>query len=292
LCPIEADWAQTAWNGLALRHPATWEVTRLDRDQLLWSEGAQAILEIRWALYRGRFDAERALRRFGRRARRKGLPQPEPWSIPQSWRTSLSRFQVSGFSWRRAGAQGYGLLAYCPQCRRQNLIQFHPRLLAQPDRIPMLLASLRDHPPQEGQALCLFGIRARLPDDVRLLRFRFETGRYHVHWRSRRRQIGIYRWAPAGVILARQPLGGFAAQQFQMAATDLTPSRQGRSEGVGGSWASGIPLPAGFGHLRLRRILRVWHLTPYNCLLGVEVSGRGKGLISLVERLCESYASF
>jgi hypothetical protein len=277
---------------LALRHPATWEVTRLDRDQLLWSEGAHATLEIRWAPYRGRFDARRALRRFGSRARRNGLPQPEPWDVPSSWRTSLAQFCLAGFSWCRAEARGYGLLAYCPQCRKQNLIQFHPHLLAQPDLIAGLLASLRDHGSREGEALCLFGIRARLPGGVQLLGFRFETGRYHLQWRYRRHRIGIYRWAPAGIILAREPLAVFVAHQCQIPETGLTPFRQRPIDGVDGCWASGVPLPAKLSHYRPRRMLRVWHVTPHNCLLGVEVQGRGKGLSALVERLCDSYVSF
>lgn len=289
MCPIEADWAETAWNGMALRHPASWEVTRLDRDQLLWSEGSRAALEIRWAPYRGRFDAKRALHRFGVRARRKGLPQLEPWPLPPSWRTSLAQFRLAGFCWRHAEAQGYGLLAYCPRCRRQNLVQFHPHLLDQPDLIPVLLASMRDHARREGEALSLFGIRARLPGGVRLLRFRFETGRYRLQWRHQRHQIGLYRWAPAGIILARKSLTGFAAQQFQMPEKELTPFRQGDSDGVDGSWSSGVPLPIRY---RKRRMLRLWYVNSHNCLLGVDVHGRGKGLTALVERLCESYGCF
>jgi hypothetical protein len=289
LCPIEADWPETAWNGVALRHPASWEVIRLDRDQLLWSEGSHPVLEIRWALYRGRFDPRRALHRFGRRARRKGLPQPEPWSPPQSWRTSLDEFHLAGFCWRHTQTQGYGLLAYCPHCRRQNLIQFHPHLMAQPDLVPVLLASLRDHARRDEDNLSIFGIRARLPCGVQLLRFRFETGRYHLHWRFRRYQLGLYRWAPAGIILAREPLSGFAAAQFQVAEEDLTPLRQTSFVGIEGNWSSGAPLFERFGLYRSRRMLRVWHVTTHNCLLGIEVHGRGKGLNALIERLCDSY---
>jgi hypothetical protein len=165
-------------------------------------------------------------------------------------------------------------------------------LFDQPDLMTAVLASLRDHPRGKEEILSLFGIRARLPAGVQLLRFRFETGRYHLHWRNRRHQIGLYRWAPAGILLARQPLTGFAAQQFQTVATELTPWRQGESEGVDGGWTSGFSMPARFSHFRFRRLLRLWHVGRHNCLLGVEVRGRGKGLSALVERLCNSYVSF
>jgi hypothetical protein len=154
------------------------------------------------------------------------------------------------------------------------------------------LASFQDHPHGEQGALSLFGIRARLPSGVRLVRFRFDAGRYRLSWRNGRHQIGLYRWAPAGVVLAQQPLAVFVGQQFQISQRGLTPVQQRGFAGVESRWTSGIPLPASFNHLRVRGILRVWHVNPHNCLLGVEIQGRGRGLTALLERVGNSYEAF
>jgi hypothetical protein len=110
-----------------------------------------------------------------------------------------------------------------------------------------------------------------------------------LQWRHRRHQIGLYRWAPAGTILARTSLAGFAAAQFRIPEKELTPLRKGRFDGIEGGWFPGVLLPARFGHYRARRMLRLWFVKSHNCLLGVEVHGRGRGLSALFERLCDSY---
>jgi hypothetical protein len=289
LCPIETGWIETAWNGLSLDHPASWEITRLERDQIQWSDGARAALEIRWAHQRGRYDAERTFTRFVRRARRKGLPCPEPWPVPQSWRDALSRFCVRGFSWRPSEA-GWGLLIYCPHCRRQSLMQIHPDLTKTPQLLPPLLASLDDHTLGTETPLALFGIRARLPESARLIRFRFEAGRYRLNWRSRGLHIGLHRWAPAGVVLDRQSLAVFTAGQFQMQPVLLTTTRQNGFEAVDARVAPSRRLPRFFRFFLSQRLVRTWHVPAQNTLLGVEVRGRGGGeLRTLFNRLADAY---
>jgi hypothetical protein len=289
LCPIDAAWADTAWNGLTLRHPAAWEVTRLERDQIQWSDGMRAALEVRWARLRGRYSAERVFKRFVRRARRKGLPRLEPWSVPQSWQGALSRFRVSGFRWRLAGAEGRGLLVYCPHCRRQSLIQLHPCLAGQPQLLPPLLASYEDHPHGAEIPLSLFGIRARLPGGARLVQFRFEAGRYRLLWRQGSLRIGLHRWAPAGVVLERQTLTAFTARQFQMDPEGLHATHQNGFPAVEGKASSGYRLPAIFRSVLSQRRVRVWHVPDHNSLLGVAVGGPGGERANLFNRLCDAY---
>lgn len=286
----------TAWNGLALRHPLSWEVVRLDRDQLFWSDGHQAALDIRWEQHKGRFDPKRQFKRFARQARRKGLPQPEPWTVPETWRTALARFTVVGFRWRRSQEEGCGLLVYCSHCRRLSLLQLHPGLTDHPRLIPPLLTTLRDHPEGDEIPLDIFGIRARLPLGSHLDRFRFETGHYRLHWRRGRLRMGLYRWAPAAIVLARQPLSTFFGDQFQPArrrpAIGLQPLRHGGCEAVGAAWSwnfGPLPLSAWLATRLPRRFVRVWHVPAHNCLMGVEVRGRGGGLTTMFEQLCNRY---
>lgn len=294
MCPTEAAGAEIAWNGVALRHPATWEVTRLDGDGIQWCEGPRPTLEIRWARHRGRWDEGRALRRFRRGAKRKGLPRPEPWAVPRRWLAGLAPLRGTGFSWRANAAEGRGLLVFCPRCRRQSLLLIHPHLAAQPDRIPPLLASFRDHPHGEEIPLNLFGLRAALPQGARLTRFRFDAGRYRLHWRLGRLRIGLHRWAPAGILLARQPLAAFAGERFGLPDSGLIPARHGDFDAVGlnGDLASGIRAATFLGPFLPRRMLRIWHRPDHNSLLGIEVRGRGRGAAAIFERLCDSYETF
>ena len=292
--PEQADPKKTtAWNGLVLHHPASWEVARLDRDSLVWSDGPTAALEIRWERHRGAYNPERQFRRFVRRARRKGLPQPESWQVPDSWRIALGRFIVSGFRWRRSDEEGLGLFLYCPGCRRLNLVQIHPGLSARPQMIPPLLSSLRDHPEGEVLPVRIFGIRGRLPLGSRLTQFRFETGHYRLLWRKDRLRIGLYRWAPAGIVLARQTLEAFTRDHLQLpdrSPAGLESLTHEGWEAVGGAWSwpwRGRHRPPAWltNHLP-RRFIRVWHVRDHNCLLGVAVRGRGGGLTAMFEQLC------
>jgi hypothetical protein len=294
LCPIEAGWVETAWNGVILGHPASWEITRLEQDQIQWSDGARAVLEIRWAHQRGRYDAERAFTRFVRRARRKRLPRPEPWPVPQSWQDALSRFCVKGFSWQASETAGRGLLIYCPHCRRQSLLQTHPDLAKKPDILPPLLASLQDHPLGSETPFALFGIRAHLPKGVRLIRFRFEAGRYRLNWRSRDLHIGLHRWAPAGIVLERQSLTAFTAGQFQIPPVLLTAIRQNGFTAADARVAPSRRLPGICRFFLSQRLVRTWHVPAQNTLLGVEVRGRGGGdrLTMLFNRLADAYETW
>jgi hypothetical protein len=297
LCPIESGWAETAWNGFILGHPASWEITRLERDQIQWGDGARAALEVRWDRLKGRHDADREFKRFVRRARRKGLPRPESWPVPQSWRSALSRFRVTGFSWRPSESAGRGLLIYCPHCRRHSLIQIHPCLAEQPDLLPPLLASLHDHPRGEEIPLSLFGIRARLPGGVRLTRFRFEAGRYRLYWRGGNSHIELHRWAPARVVLERQPLAVFTAGQFQMAPADFTATRQNGFPAVTSEGTQGHRLRAILRPYGSQRLVRVWHVPDRNTLLGMAIRFRGRvrgpsgddALTTLFNRLADAY---
>ena len=292
MCPTDATWAETAWNGIFLRHPASWNVARIAPDQIQWSDDALATLEIHWAPHRGAYDEARVLRRIGKRARRKGLPAPTPWQAPQTWTASLSAYRVTGFIWRRSEADGCGLLIYCPQCRRLSLLQIHPPLTQHPESIPRLLASFNDHPSGAETPLALFGVRAQLPAGAKLHRFRFETGRYRLLWRKARIRIGLHRWAPAAAILDQTPLLSFIQNQFSVPAAGLTVTERGGEQVVDGIWSAGGPLPIRWQRFRFQRYLRVRHTPPHNSLLGIEVSGRGRGLGPLFERLAETYETY
>jgi hypothetical protein len=178
-----------------------------------------------------------------------------------------------------------------------SLIQIHPALADRPELIPPLLGTLRDHPGRESLRVRIFGICARLPLGAHLTQFRFETGHYRLLWRRDRLHIGLYRWAPAGAVLSRQPLPVFVDGQFQLSAqgrphSGLEPLEHGRFEAVGGAWTWNRGPQAISAWLAPRlpqRFVRVWHVPTHNCLMGVEVRGRGGGLTSMFEQLCQHY---
>jgi hypothetical protein len=153
------------------------------------------------------------------------------------------------------------------------------------------MASLQDHPHGSETPFALFGIRAHLPKGARLIRFRFEAGRYRLNWRRRDLHIGLHRWAPAGVVLERQSLTAFTAGQFQMPPVLLTATRQSGFTAADARVAPSRRLPAICRFFLPQRLVRTWHVPAQNTLLGVEVRGRGGGdrLITLFNRLADAY---
>lgn len=109
--------------------------------------------------------------------------------------------------------------------------------------------------------------------------------------------MGLYRWAPAGTVLAHQSLSTFLSDQFQLSgrgrpAISLEPLRHGGCEAVGAAWSwnlGPLPLSTWLASRLPRRFMRVWHVAAHNCLMGVEVRGRGGGLPTIFEQLCYHY---
>jgi hypothetical protein len=280
-----------AWNGVRFLAPACWEVTRIGPRYLLLADEEGATLEIKWRRVQGGFSHQRAFKRL--RSLHQGRVQECP--LPAEWDTLLPHFTVRGFAWQAEAQGGQGAVLYCPACGNATLIQFF-RKAAQRCRetCRRVLASFRDHSGDDQVRWSIFDIRAEIPAEYRLVRYRFEAGRFEMHFGANRQQIALYRWGPASALLANGDLSAFAAQTIRIQSSEWHPVNW-RYPAV--QWEK--PIPSGFWTRCRERItgtphfqwFRLWHLGHENRILGMGARGDQAHPSESLDRLCSHYES-
>jgi hypothetical protein len=234
-------------------------------------------MEIKWGPVKGRFSRRSHLRRLSKLTLARGAALRE-WAPPQDWKQALSRFEYAGFAWEAGSEAAVGVILHCPACRTASLIQFFqpPGRSAAAGPAVAVLASLRDHRDDGCVAWAVYDIRALLPSGFALVRHRFQAGQFFLEFRARRRTIGLFRWAPAAVLLRDRDLSRFAetmagldGMEFRAAAGAGEPAVEGgeRVAGVARRLASALGL-------RPIRTARIWHVPARNRILGIVVAGR------------------
>jgi hypothetical protein len=272
-----ANGKEIAWNGIRFVVPAAWEPGRIGPRHLVIESDAGPAMEIKWGPVKGRFSRRAHLRRLSKLTRARGAALRE-WTPPQDWLQALTRFECTGFAWEAGSEAAVGAILHCPACRTASVIQFfqpHGRSGAAGQAVAVL-SSLRDHRDDSRVAWAVYDIRALLPGGFVLARHRFEAGRFFLEFRDRRRTIGLFRWAPAAVLLRDRDLSRFAetvagldGMEFRATAVEGQPAVEGR-ERTGGCARR---LAASLG-LRPVRTARIWHAPARNRILGIVVEGR------------------
>jgi hypothetical protein len=125
-------------------------------------------------------------------------------------------------------------------------------------------------------AWAVYDIRALLPSGFALVRHRFQAGRFFLEFRAQRRAVGLFRWAPAAVLLRDRDLSRFAetaagldGMEFRATAVAGAPAVEGRERAAGVARRL-----ASFLGLRPVRTARIWHVPARNRILGIVVAGR------------------
>jgi hypothetical protein len=272
------DWKTIAWNGVHFAVPADWEPARIGRRHLVLESDPGPVMEIKWSAVRGRFSARRQLRALSRQVKRQGAAF-QATAVPEKWRPYVSGFEAEGFQWEAGAQRAVGVLLYCPECRTASLMQFLESAGAHRSArdAVRVLASFRDHRGDGRLAWALYDITALLPREFALERCRFEAGRFVLDFRGHHRQLTLYRWAPAEVLLENRTLADFAQTIAGKAKVGFQPLTAAGHPAV----EVRDPLPAGMGGRigmrlgmsRFRR-LRVWRVAERNRILGVRLEGR------------------
>ena len=172
-------------------------------------------MEVKWEHIKGRFSHNAHLRRLAGLQKRKLKKTFQRTELPEIWTQALKGYDASGFSWQAESISGKGVLLYGPVSRVAALIQFY----RQPNEVtetvaPHLLASFCDQISGDAVNWELFDIRAAIPVDFALQRYRFEAGRYELNLTSRHHQLRMIRFSPAGTLLGRQDLPALAQNTF------------------------------------------------------------------------------
>lgn len=290
------NWQEFAWYGIRFKAPMRWQVGEVGPRYLMLEDDAGPALELKWGKVKGRFSHQKQLRRLAALQEKKiGEPVKE-CPIPPQWQEALGKYKATGFSWRGEGTGGTGVLLYCPACRTATLIQFYHMGGLQTEKIPQrILNSFRDHREDNLVTWSLFDIRAILPNDFNLMRFRFEAGEFELAFASRQQKLNLHRWGPAATLLSERDLVQFARM--------LIPN----------PWGTGVPVNLGEGRAMEWRIdppstpwgqwwgrinrkppfqwLRLWHLGGKNRILGVRIQGKRSINPRFLDWVCESYES-
>ena len=268
---------EIAWNGIRFVVPAAWEPGRIGPRHLVIESEAGPAMEIKWGPVKGRFSPRAHLRRLSKLTLARGAALRE-WTPPQDWLQALSRFECTGFAWEAGSEAAVGAILHCPACRTASVIQFFqpPGRSGAAGEAVAVLASLRDHRDDGRVAWAVYDILALLPSGFARVRHRFEAGRFFLEFRAQRQTIGLFRWAPAAVLLRDRDLSRFAetvagldGMEFRATAVAGAPAVEGRerADGCARRLASSLGL-------RPVRTARIWQVPARNRILGIVVEGR------------------
>ena len=288
------NWKQVAWNGIRFKAPAEWDVIKIDPRHLILEDEAQPVMEVKWGLVKGNFSHKAHLKRLAASQSRKLKGRIAEWFLPPPWEKALAGYAASGFLWQAETASGRGAILYCQACRTATLIQFFGESSVKYEKVLLtVLRSFQDHR-QDGRILwSIFDIKAKLPDSLRLLRYRFETGKYELVFTDGMQNIHLQRWAPAAAILGGRDLVWFSRTIPEFAAGQ-GPLSSDETKAV--EWSI---TPAG----RWRRIIgrlkvkpsyfwfRLWHLENKNRILSVRAESKRPLDLRLLNQICAGYDS-
>lgn len=286
------SWREIAWNGVRFSTPAAWEVAKIGPRYLLLADPGEPALEIKWERIKGRFSHRTALRRLS--SLHGNTVQESP--LPDEWKQILNGFTVTGFTWQAEAKGGRGAILYCPACSNATLIQFFRNFSIPSNRTCLrVLASFQDHSLDDKVRWSIFDIRAEVPAEYRLVRYRFEAGRFEMHFGSKGQQITLYRWGPASALLDNGDLFAFAAKTIRIHRNEWRPltwtghnAVQWEKSVSSGRWARCRERMMGVPHFQW---FRLWHILEKNRVFGVGAKGDKHMQSELLDRICTEYES-
>ncbi len=291
---VNSDYRDIAWNGVRLKVPPDWEVSRIGLRYLFFEDDAGPALEIKWGPVKGRFSHHKQLDRlasFQRPAAGKSIRTCDP---PAGWEKALNGFDTRYFRWQGNSLDGKGALAYCAECRNAMLIQLfrHRTSSGEPDFLKTL-SSLKDHSRDGRLFWCIYDIRAITPPEFGLVRYRLDAGVYELALEAQKERLFLHRWGPAGILLKNRDLETFARTAWRL------PSVAPNSVTIGGFSGLEWRIKPSIGRVRAlwTRIrpgfsfesYRVWHETEKNRILGIALTGKQSPPPDLLETLSTAY---
>ena len=191
-----SKWAVTGWHHLSFERPEDWSIGAVTGDfstgYLRLDDTEMPRFELRWERTRGRESADQVVARYLKNLAGKGGKKAPPVKVRRNLslikdETVLADRTVEGFHWRTEGGdplQAYGCLWMCEVCGRTVFAQ----VLGRGGESMMTLASrvlntLDDHARGDTATWAVYGLRAELPADCKLVEHSFLTGRIELTFR-------------------------------------------------------------------------------------------------------------
>ena len=289
------QWKEIAWYGVRFKIPADWQLGQIGIRYLLIEDEFGPVMEIKWAPVKGKFSHQAHLKRLTSLQKKQIRKSVKPEPVSSEWKTALTDFDASEFSWESDSTHGRGVLLFCPTCRNASLIQFFHKDPPPNNSVASnVLNSFRDHR-TDGQILwSTYDIRALVPETFELKHHRFEAGRYELDFADGSQHIILHRWALASVLLSKQDLVQFARTVAGFSKTEPVAGKMDGCDTVEwsvspasnwGRWLSRYKGKASYHWLGL------WHLEARNRILGVRAEGKKPLDTELLDRICTHYES-
>lgn len=229
-------WKPLAWNGIRLEIPAAWDPSGIGRRFLMLEDRDGPTLSLRWEPIAGRFDPVRTLRKLTRAAGANA--DMAPADLPPLWEKAMkssggSKPHLAGFRWR----DGIGALIHRSDDRTAILAAFHGE--SPPPAAAPLLASLRSVVGKPTRPFILYDIRARVPAEFNLDRFRFLPGAFELEFSGTGTYLRFHRWGPASMLLDGAGLETFAHRRIPEVPKDA------KADGETLDWEASVGGPLG-----------------------------------------------
>ena len=288
-------WKETAWNGIRFHTPADWDIAKIGKQYLLFEDEDRPVLEIKWNTIKGTFSHKKHLRRLTALHGKKNTHHIEQWKIPDPWAQALRKYEIAGFSWESANLNGKGTILYCPECGNATFIQFyHKDSEIDGGLTTYILKSFRDHDSREQTKWSIYDIRALVPKEFELDRFRFEPGNFLLDFKSDGRKISLHRWSPAHVLLSKSDLSVFAASRFpalsgvpldRTSGPDAVEWENETEDKAWSRWRNRIRKKPSY------RWIRIWHEKKKNRILAIQAESRKPTSRPMLQNILDGYES-
>lgn len=282
-----------AWDGITIAVPSAWSVHTLDRGYLKTVADDGIVFELKWRTGQKKFNVDRFFNRFLKGLRRKEAGGIDPRPLPTRWLPALAGYTARGFEWNTGDRRALGVLTHCPVCNTAALMQWSGRPAERLETLALpMLDAFRDHGMSDWQAWRIFDIHARVPKAYALQGHRFLSGSFQMAFKSAGSRLSLYRWGPAGALLASTDLRRFARERLdtpRAATLTALPDSQGwhwHSRPPAGirSWLANL-LQRDSAHARGR----IWHLADRNRILAVVMSSRRPIDNDTMNAICTHY---
>jgi hypothetical protein len=262
-------WREIAWNGVRCEIPDYWDVAEIGPRYLMFAD-------------------KQHKKKFGKTVKKV--------TLPSEWKTLLNDFSSVAFSWHGTAIRGLGAILYCPACKTATLIQFFQVAPKHPDTVAHhILGSFQDHPQDNQGIWALYDIRALIPVEFNLIKYRFDAGYYELVFSNKKLKITLGRWGPASALLRNRDLEEFATMMSRHPSREPLPAVRTDPDAV--EWV--VSRPATW-LARMRNIgwhkvnsgcHRFWHLKEKNRIFGVKIEGKKMVDAVFFDRICDDYGS-
>jgi hypothetical protein len=140
----------------------------------------------------------------------------------------------------------------------------------------------------------VFDIRVTLPERLKLINFRFDTGKFELGFTYSRQSIYLHRWAPAAALLSGRDLIGFAGT--------IPEFSKGQPQSLiidGNDAVAWRIMPVSEWQRRLSRLkvtpsffwYRLWHEAEKNRILGIRSESKYPFDSRLLDQIYVDYES-